>query len=140
MFLIRGNFDLLLFYTQNSFHVIYCSLFSCVMCFLVFYVHNLYIYYWFFHLISFFLVIMCISPQFSSLQDGFAIPMATVAQIQNVLLIVMSNMARGLFRHKPVCMGHLESNCFVDAAMAFCKLQHAITSIPVKTQVSLFPL
>ncbi|CAN6457209.1 unnamed protein product [Victoria cruziana] len=69
--------------------------------------------------------------------DGFAIPMATVAQIQNVLLIVMSNMARGLFRHKPVCMGHLESNCFVDAAMAFCKLQHAITSIPVKTQVDL---
>ncbi|KAF3781600.1 hypothetical protein EJ110_NYTH36544, partial [Nymphaea thermarum] len=69
--------------------------------------------------------------------DGFIIPMGTVAQIQNVLLIVMSNMAREFLRHKPVCMGHLESNCFVDAAMAFCKLQHATTSIPVKTQVDL---
>ncbi|XVF48614.1 hypothetical protein PTKIN_Ptkin03bG0204200 [Pterospermum kingtungense] len=65
------------------------------------------------------------------------------SDIQSLLLAIMYNIANNFFCKKssmPVIVDQLEqrqSNCFIDAAIAFCKLQHLDPSITVKTQVEL---
>lgn len=73
------------------------------------------------------------------LKDGTAVPARIINDIQSLLLTVMCNVA-GIFLYKKssgqVIADQTERNCFVEAAIAFCKLQHLNHMIPVKTQVS----
>lgn len=79
----------------------------------------------------------------SETQASFDIPTALLGQVQYLLLTIMCHVIRGLPSLK--CSGlagadpneQIESSCFVDAAVAFCKLQHLDFSIPVKKQVEL---
>ncbi|XP_022729636.1 uncharacterized protein LOC111284855 isoform X2 [Durio zibethinus] len=63
--------------------------------------------------------------------------------IQSLLLAIMYNIANTVLCKKssmPVIVDQAEqkqSNCFIDAAIAFCKLQHLDPSVTVKTQVEL---
>ncbi|GMI95007.1 Calcineurin Binding protein 1 [Hibiscus trionum] len=65
------------------------------------------------------------------------------SDIQSLLLAIMYNIANDVLCKKssmPVTVDQLEqkqSNCFIDAAIAFCKLQHLDPSVTVKTQVEL---
>lgn len=72
--------------------------------------------------------------------DGTAVPARIINDIQSLLLTVMCNVA-GIFLCKKsfgqVIADQTERNCFVEAAIAFCKLQHLNHMIPVKTQVDL---
>ncbi|XP_057248653.1 calcineurin-binding protein 1 isoform X2 [Beta vulgaris subsp. vulgaris] len=71
------------------------------------------------------------------------IPRSNIADIQILLLALMCNIARMCFGKKPAGVStsdHREQKqrCFfVNAAIAFCKLQHLDLSIPIKTQVDL---
>ncbi|XP_077210122.1 tetratricopeptide repeat (TPR)-like superfamily protein isoform X2 [Tasmannia lanceolata] len=75
--------------------------------------------------------------------DGLNALASTIADIQSLLLTVMCNIVGVLVCQKPSGFGmenqaeRLESQCFLDAAVAFCKLQHLNPTIPVKTQVEL---
>ncbi|XP_062097200.1 calcineurin-binding protein 1 isoform X2 [Humulus lupulus] len=72
--------------------------------------------------------------------DGNIVPASTVKDIQSLLLSVMCNIA-GIFLSKKssglVIADQTERHCFVEAAIAFCKLQHLNLTVPVKTQVDL---
>lgn len=76
------------------------------------------------------------------MQDGLSIPVSIIGHIQSLILTVMCNVVGTLLCQKSSGLGtgnqteHLESQCLVDAAIAFCKLQHLIPAIPIKTQVS----
>ncbi|XWS70284.1 hypothetical protein CRYUN_Cryun03dG0034900 [Craigia yunnanensis] len=65
------------------------------------------------------------------------------SDIQSLLLAIMYNIANNVLCKKssmPVIVDQLEqnqSNCFIDAVIAFCKLQHLDPSVAVKTQVEL---
>ncbi|XP_012492972.1 calcineurin-binding protein 1 isoform X1 [Gossypium raimondii] len=65
------------------------------------------------------------------------------SDLQSLLLAMMYNIANNVFCKKSsmqVNADHLEqkqSNCFIDAAIAFCKLQHLDSSVTVKSQVEL---
>ncbi|KAE8687620.1 hypothetical protein F3Y22_tig00111013pilonHSYRG00255 [Hibiscus syriacus] len=65
------------------------------------------------------------------------------SNIQSLLLAIMYNIAKDFLCKKasiPATVDQLEqkqSNCFINAAIAFCKLQHLDPSITVKTQVEL---
>ncbi|XP_007012204.2 PREDICTED: uncharacterized protein LOC18588015 isoform X2 [Theobroma cacao] len=66
-----------------------------------------------------------------------------ISDIQSLLLAIMYNIANNVLCKKssmPVIIDQLEqkqSNCFIDAAIAFCKLQHLDPSVTIKTQVEL---
>ncbi|XP_024020745.1 uncharacterized protein LOC21389324 [Morus notabilis] len=72
--------------------------------------------------------------------DGTAVSGGILNDIQSLLLTVMCNVA-GIFLCKKssgqVIADQTERNCFVEAAIAFCKLQHLNLMVPVKTQVDL---
>ncbi|KNA19664.1 hypothetical protein SOVF_059500 isoform B [Spinacia oleracea] len=71
------------------------------------------------------------------------IPRNSIADIQALLLALMCNIARMCFCKKPSDVSSPDQNeekqkCFfVNAVIAFCKLQHLDLSIPIKTQVDL---
>lgn len=76
---------------------------------------------------------------FIRLQDGLTVPTSSICQMQSLLLLIMSYVANGLVCNKAsaqVISDQVESSCFVDAAIVFCKLQHLNRTTPVKTQVS----
>ncbi|OMO66888.1 Tetratricopeptide-like helical [Corchorus capsularis] len=68
---------------------------------------------------------------------------SVIGDIQSLLLAIMYSIANNVLCKKssmPVILDQLEqkqSNCFIDAAIAFCKLQHLDTSVTIKTQVEL---
>ncbi|KAM6562519.1 hypothetical protein CsatB_022517 [Cannabis sativa] len=72
--------------------------------------------------------------------DSNIVPASTVKDIQSLLLSVMCNIA-GIFLSKKASgleiADQIERHCFVEAAIAFCKLQHLNLTVPVKTQVDL---
>ena len=73
------------------------------------------------------------------MQASFDIPTTLLGQVQCLLLTIMCHVVRSL----PFSIAgadpneQLESSCFADAAVAFCKLQHLDLSVSVKKQVSL---
>lgn len=66
-----------------------------------------------------------------------------ISDIQSLLLTVMSNAVRTILIQKcsgtssSVSMDQFNGSCLVDAAIAFCKLQHLDPSISIKAQVDL---
>ncbi|KAK9273730.1 hypothetical protein L1049_018540 [Liquidambar formosana] len=75
--------------------------------------------------------------------SGITVLMSNIGDIQSLLLVVMCNIA-SIFLYKrssglPIAdqTERRQSCCFVDAAIAFCKLQHLNPTVPVKTQVEL---
>jgi calcineurin-binding protein cabin-1 len=73
------------------------------------------------------------------LQDGLTVPTSSLCQMQSLLLLIMSYVANVLVCNKTsaqVISDQVESSCFVDAAIVFCKLQHLSGTTPIKTQVS----
>ncbi|XP_038700299.1 calcineurin-binding protein 1 isoform X1 [Tripterygium wilfordii] len=77
--------------------------------------------------------------------NGVSDIVSIVGDIQSLLLAVMCHVASNYFLKQSsapviadqVLAGQKQRCCFVDAAVAFCKLQHLYPSIPVKTQVEL---
>ncbi|KAJ6758313.1 CALCINEURIN-BINDING PROTEIN CABIN 1-RELATED [Salix koriyanagi] len=74
--------------------------------------------------------------------NGKIIPFGSIGDIQSLLLAVMCHVANYLSKKSsvPVISEDLEQKqicCFVDACIAYCKLQHLVHTIPVKTQVEL---
>lgn len=72
--------------------------------------------------------------------NGYTIPISSVGDIQSLLSSVMCNVASILISKKSSGLevdDQAEKFCFVDAAIAFCKLQHLNPTLPVKTQVDL---
>lgn len=75
----------------------------------------------------------------SCLQDSNSVPMSSIGDLQCLLLSVMCNVASiFLCKKSPelVIADEIEQSCFIEASIAFCKLQHLNHMIPVKTQVS----
>lgn len=76
-------------------------------------------------------------------QKDINIPRNSIADIQALLLALMCNIARMCFCKKPSGVsspdyGEQKQRCFfVNAAIAFCKLQHLDLTIPIRTQVDL---
>ncbi|KAJ1409794.1 Tetratricopeptide-like helical domain superfamily [Sesbania bispinosa] len=72
--------------------------------------------------------------------DGLTVPTSSICQMQSLLLLIMSYVANILVCNKAsaqVISDQVESSCFVDAAIVFCKLQHLSPTTPIKTQVDL---
>ncbi|KAJ4958761.1 hypothetical protein NE237_025872 [Protea cynaroides] len=75
--------------------------------------------------------------------DSFQDPLQCIGDIQSLLLTVMCNIVSIFLCKKSSGSGSAEqtelkeSLCFVDAAIAFCKLQHLNQTVPVKSQVEL---
>lgn len=72
--------------------------------------------------------------------DGLTVPTSSLCQMQSLLLLIMSYVANVLVCNKTsaqVISDQVESSCFVDAAIVFCKLQHLSGTTPIKTQVDL---
>lgn len=78
---------------------------------------------------------------FLYLQDEFSSLVCIIASIQSLLLTVMCSAVRMILSQKSSSSGtsvqtdQLECLCLVDAAIAFCKLQHIDPTVSVKTQV-----
>lgn len=74
-------------------------------------------------------------------QDGWSPLMSIVGDIQSLLLTIMCAAVKIILSRKLSCSGtsyqvdHLECSCLIDAAIAFCKLQHLDPTISIKTQV-----
>lgn len=74
-------------------------------------------------------------------QDGWSSLVSTVGDIQSLLLTIMCAAVKIILSRKLSCSGtsyqvdQLESSCLIDAAIAFCKLQHLDPTISIKTQV-----
>lgn len=70
--------------------------------------------------------------------------MAVIGDIQSLLLMLMCNIANSCFAKKSAGPGVPESieqneRCyFVDAAIAFCKLQRLNFNLPIKSQVRMY--
>lgn len=70
------------------------------------------------------------------------IPVAVIGDIQSLLVMAMCNIANFYFGKKSPGLGAPESTeqneqCyFVDASIAFCKLQQLNCNLPIKLQVS----
>lgn len=65
--------------------------------------------------------------------------MSCIGDIQSLLLAAMGNVASSLICKNSsglVIADETERRCFVNAAIAFCKLQHLNPNLTVKTQVS----
>ncbi|URE35099.1 Calcineurin binding protein 1 [Musa troglodytarum] len=75
--------------------------------------------------------------------DSFGSLICTVADIQSLLVTIMLSIMRTIVSQKSPGSASLgqteqwESWCLVDAAIAFCKLQHLDPSVSIKTQVDL---
>ncbi|KAJ1281626.1 hypothetical protein BS78_04G319800 [Paspalum vaginatum] len=75
--------------------------------------------------------------------DGWSSLVSIVGDIQSLLLTIMCAAVKIILSRKPSCSGtsyqvdQLESSCLIDAAIAFCKLQHLDPTISIKTQVDL---
>ncbi|XP_004291149.1 PREDICTED: uncharacterized protein LOC101292862 [Fragaria vesca subsp. vesca] len=72
--------------------------------------------------------------------DSNSVPMSSIGDLQCLLLSVMCNVASiFLCKKSPelVIADEIEQSCFIEASIAFCKLQHLNHMIPVKTQVDL---
>ncbi|XP_062023853.1 calcineurin-binding protein 1 isoform X1 [Rosa rugosa] len=72
--------------------------------------------------------------------DSNSVPMSSIGDLQCLLLSVMCNVASiFLCKKSPelVTADEIEQSCFIEASIAFCKLQHLNHMIPVKTQVDL---
>ncbi|CAN6309808.1 unnamed protein product [Urochloa humidicola] len=76
-------------------------------------------------------------------QDGWSSLISIVGDIQSLLLTIMCAAVKIIISRKLSCSGtsyqvdQLESSCLIDAAIAFCKLQHLDPTISIKTQVDL---
>ncbi|KAM0859920.1 hypothetical protein ACQ4PT_046877 [Festuca glaucescens] len=76
-------------------------------------------------------------------QDGLSSLVFIIGGIQSLLLKIMCAAVKMIVWRKLSCSGtsdqadQLDSSCLVDAAIAFCKLQHLDPTISVKTQVDL---
>ncbi|XP_066371477.1 calcineurin-binding protein 1 isoform X2 [Miscanthus floridulus] len=76
-------------------------------------------------------------------QDGWSSLVSIVGDIQSLLLTIMCAAVKIILLRKLSCSGtsyqvdQLESSCLIDAAIAFCKLQHLDPTISIKTQVDL---
>ncbi|KAL2548434.1 Tetratricopeptide repeat (TPR)-like superfamily protein [Forsythia ovata] len=76
-------------------------------------------------------------------ENSNGVPMTVVGDIQSLLLALMCNIAGTYFSKKSSGLGvphsieQTERCSFVDAAIAFCKLQHLDFSVPIKTQTEL---
>uniref|UniRef100_K4A4Q4 Uncharacterized protein n=1 Tax=Setaria italica TaxID=4555 RepID=K4A4Q4_SETIT len=76
-------------------------------------------------------------------QDGWSSLVSIVGDIQSLLLTIMCAAVKIILSRKLSCSGtsyqvdQLESSCLIDAAIAFCKLQHLDPTISIKTQVDL---
>ncbi|OEL37163.1 hypothetical protein BAE44_0001817 [Dichanthelium oligosanthes] len=76
-------------------------------------------------------------------QDGWSSLVSIVGDIQSLLLTIMCAAVKIILSRKLSCSGipyqvdQLESSCLIDAAIAFCKLQHFDPTISIKTQVDL---
>lgn len=77
--------------------------------------------------------------QFLCLQNSSIVPGSCISDIQNLLLSVMCNFASIFICKKSsgVVTADQTERCFVEAATVFCKVQHLIYTVPVKTQVRL---
>lgn len=76
-------------------------------------------------------------------QNGIIAPVSCIGDIQSLLLSVMCNVASILVWKKSsglVIADQVERCCFVNATIAFCKLQHLNPTTAIKTQVSLTTL
>ncbi|OAY54221.1 calcineurin-binding protein 1 isoform X4 [Manihot esculenta] len=76
----------------------------------------------------------------SSLNSNCVVtPMGIITDIQTLLLAVMCHVAINCLckRSSADESEQKQEFCFVDAGIAFCKLQHLIPTVPVKTQVAL---
>ncbi|XP_008796639.2 calcineurin-binding protein 1 [Phoenix dactylifera] len=75
--------------------------------------------------------------------DEFSSLVCIIASIQSLLLTVMCSAVRIILSQKSSSSGtsvqtnQMECLCLVDAAIAFCKLQHIDPTVSVKTQVDL---
>ncbi|XP_071727295.1 calcineurin-binding protein 1 [Rutidosis leptorrhynchoides] len=75
--------------------------------------------------------------------DGSVFPMRIIGDIQSLLLAVMSHIASVCFSKKSLGVDDLNDKeqsgkcSFVDAAIAFFRLQHLNPIVPIKTQVEL---
>ncbi|KAG8375629.1 hypothetical protein BUALT_Bualt10G0120200 [Buddleja alternifolia] len=71
------------------------------------------------------------------------LPMAVIGDMQSLLLTLMCNIPNSCFAKKssgldvPESIEQTERCYFVDAAIAFCKLQHLNFNIPIKSQTEL---
>lgn len=69
-----------------------------------------------------------------------------ISEIQTLLLAVMGDAVRKILSFKNSSSGtsnhkdQLDGHYLVDAAVAFCKLQHLGLSVPIKTQVSIYTI
>ncbi|KAK4365083.1 hypothetical protein RND71_016441 [Anisodus tanguticus] len=76
-------------------------------------------------------------------ENSNGVPMTVIGDIQSLLLMLMCNIANTFSCKKfsgPGISDHREqreSSYFVDAAIAFCKLQHFIPNVPIKAQTEL---
>ena len=73
-------------------------------------------------------------------QDGWSSLVSIVGDIQSLLLTIMCAAVKIILSRKLSCstsyqVDQLESSCLIDAAIAFCKLQHLDPTISIKTQV-----
>ncbi|KAL8161071.1 hypothetical protein V2J09_012560, partial [Rumex salicifolius] len=79
----------------------------------------------------------------SLVSNGFTLPQNNIGEIQSLLCQLMCNIARLYFSKKSSGVSSMDEmeqkpqHCFVDAAIAFCKLQHLDVAVPTKTQVDL---
>lgn len=75
--------------------------------------------------------------------NGINVSIDTISDIQSLLLGIMCHVAVNYLGKKPPEgfvtdeMEQKQKGCFIDAGIAFCKLQHLVLSNPVKTQVEL---
>ncbi|KAJ9189096.1 hypothetical protein P3X46_000427 [Hevea brasiliensis] len=75
--------------------------------------------------------------------NGVVIPIGSIIDIQTLLLAVMCHVAINCLSKRSsatVIADETEQKqgfCFVDSGIAFCKFEHLIPTVPVKTQVAL---
>lgn len=75
--------------------------------------------------------------------NGSVVPTRIIGDIQSLLLAVMCHIASICFSRKSLGADDLDDKesrqkcCFVDAAIAFFRLQHLNPNVPVKTQIDL---
>ncbi|PWA96496.1 tetratricopeptide repeat (TPR)-like superfamily protein [Artemisia annua] len=75
--------------------------------------------------------------------DSYVAPMKIISDIQSLLIAAMSHIAKICFSKKFLGVDDLDDkerrnkHCFVDAAIAFFRLQHLNPNVPLKIQVEL---
>ncbi|KAJ8774813.1 hypothetical protein K2173_017259 [Erythroxylum novogranatense] len=85
----------------------------------------------------------CVLHLKTSINDGNIVPLGIIGDIQSLLVAVMRHIATNyLCKGSSVSVSadeteQKQTRCFLDAVIAFCKLQHLVPTIPIKTQVEL---